>query len=110
MRILLCIVVMLSGQLNPQMGKPVVHLGVHQDVINVTFGGKLLELANAPPVVHLPVVPPKQDDAGNPWTIDIKNLGPNAVTVTGKGEFSVRDAVGQTLHIDSDGSSYRLKR
>jgi hypothetical protein len=52
---------------------PVVHLGPHSDAVQIGFGGKLLELINAPAIVRLPKIPPKLDDEGKPWVVRIKN-------------------------------------
>jgi hypothetical protein len=95
-------------QANTLQQKEVVHLRPHHNVIESQFGGKLLELIDAPAVVHLPQVPQKLDDEGNPWCVDVKNLGPNAVTIVGKGQFSVQVNVGQTRHIYSNGQIYSL--
>jgi hypothetical protein len=100
---------LLIGQMNTLQSKPVVHLQPHRDAIEIGLGGKFLELINAPATVHLPTPPPKSDGAGNPWSLDVKNLGSNAVTIVGKGPFSVQVSVGQTIHIYSNGSTYLLK-
>jgi hypothetical protein len=89
--------------------KPVVHLPPHRDIIDAALGGKMLELENAPPILHLPPVPQKLDENGNPWIVDVKNAGPAVVTVMGKAQFSVKIAVGQTVHIYSNGTAYSLK-
>ncbi len=34
--------------------KPVVHLEPHSDAVQIGFGGKLLELINAPAIIRLP--------------------------------------------------------
>ena len=64
------------AQINNLREMPVVHLGPHSDAVQIGFGGKLLELINAPAIVRLPKTPPKLDDEGNPWAVRIKNLGP----------------------------------
>jgi hypothetical protein len=98
------------GQMKTLQSKPVVHLQPHRDAITADFGGDLLELINAPGVVNLPPVPPKPDPQGSPWFVDVKNLGPSAVTVVGKAQFNVKITVGQTVHIYSNGTEYSLKR
>ena len=99
---------LLVGQMNTLQDKPVVHLREHQSTIDAEFGGDLLELINAPSVVHLPVRAPKLDSRGKPWTVDVKNFGPGAVTVVGKTQFNVQINVGKTVHIRSDGVVYSL--
>ena len=106
--LLICIAVM-TGQMNTLQEQQVVHLQPHSGAIRADFGGKLLELLNAPAVIYLPMAPPKLDSHGNPWSVDIRNLGPGAVTVVGASQFSSRIIVGQTLHVFSNGRSYSLK-
>jgi hypothetical protein len=108
MRELLVYFAVLAFQMNTMQQKPVVHLRPHRNVIENQFGGKLLELIDAPAVVQLPQIPQKLDDEGNPWCVDVKNLGPNPVTIEGKGKFSVQVNVGQTTHIYSNGDKYSL--
>ena len=109
MKPVLVALALFAGQAMTLQDKPVVHLKPHTDAILQTFGGSLLELSYAPKVVYLPVAPPKPDAAGNQWTIDAKNFGPQPVTVAGKGAFSVHVAVGQTVHILSNGNKYLVK-
>jgi hypothetical protein len=97
------------GQMNTLQEKPVVHLQPHSPAIRADFGGKLLELINAPAVVNLPPIPPKVDSQGSPWEVDLKNLGPGGVTVVGENLFSARVAVGRTLQITSNGRIYSVK-
>jgi hypothetical protein len=108
---LLCIA-LFSGQLNTPQNKEVVHLPPHHPMIDSSFGGKLLELINAPPSINLPKVPPRQDSEGNPWSLDVKNLGPKVVvvvTVVGTPQFSINISVNQTVHISSNGATYSQK-
>jgi len=109
MKSILLAVALFAGQAMTLQDKPVVHLMPHTDIIQPAFGGSLLELSQAPPVVYLPAPPPKADANGIQWTIDVKNFGPLAVTVADKGTFSTPVAVGQTIHILSNGSKYVLK-
>jgi hypothetical protein len=100
-----------AGQLNTLLPEPVVYLPPHKNSIDAAFDGSLLELINVPSVIYLPGLPPKADAQGNPWTIDIKNLGPAAVTVSAsKTDFQAEIGVGQTIHIVSNGTNYHLKR
>jgi hypothetical protein len=98
------------GQAITMQDKPVVHLKApHGDIIQAAFGGSRVELSQAPPVIYLPVQPPKPGADGNPWTVDVKNFGPAPVTVVDKGPFSAQVSVNQTIHIYSNGSIYILK-
>jgi hypothetical protein len=105
MKILILCFCALVSQLNAQE-KPVVHLQPHRDSVDAKFGGSLLELIDAPPVIWLPAPPPQLDAQGNQWSIDVKNLGPHTVTINDKTNFSQRIMVGETLHINSNGKSY----
>jgi hypothetical protein len=108
MKLLLGCLAIFLGQMIPLQEKPVVHLQPNRDVIMIGFGGKLLELINPPATVYLPEIPPKGDSLNHPWSVDVRNLGPGVVTVTGKRQFGVRVSVGQTVHIRSTGSGYSL--
>ena len=97
------------SQMNAVTNKPVViHLRPHHDYIDADSAGKLLELANAPAVIHLPNSAPKSDLQGNAWSVDVKNLGPSKVTITSEQSFRVEVKVNETVHISSDGRTYRL--
>ncbi len=109
MKTLLLTIALLASQMNTFQEKPVVHLRANQDAIDQGFGGKLLELIHAPSVIRLPAVPPKLDGDAKPWSVDIKNLGPDPVTVVDKGTFNANINVGQTIHIRSNGTAYSLK-
>jgi hypothetical protein len=106
--LLVCIAVMI-GQMSTLQTKQVAHLPPNRDTIQTESGGKLLELDNAPAIVHLPATPPKLDPQGQPWSIDIENLGPGVTTVLGQGQFTVRIRVAQTVHVVWNGTSYSLK-
>lgn len=110
MKTLLLCSALLVGQMNTLQDKPVVHLPPNRDVIGFEYGGDLLQLSNSPAVIALPAVPPKFDSKGSPWSIDIKNLGPRAVTVVGNSQFSVPVNVGRTIRVLSNGAAYSLKQ
>lgn len=109
MKSVLVALALFTGQAMTMQNEPVVHLKPHTDIILEAFGASLLELSQAPQIVYLPAPPPKPDANGNQWTIDVKNFGPLPVTVADKGAFSVPVAVGQTVHILSNGSKYIIK-
>jgi hypothetical protein len=110
MKTLLIGVALFIGQMNTRQDKRVVRLPPHRYSIEVGFGGQRLELINGPLTVNLPQAPPVLDSQGNPWSVDVKNLGPSVVTVVGKSQFSVHINVNQTVHIYSNGTGYFLKR
>ena len=109
MRILLISLAFLVAQMNTLQEKPVVHLEPHSGAIQTNFGGKLLELRDAPTIIYLPMTPQRLDSQGNPWSVDIENLGPGAVTVVGTNQFELRVIVGKTAHVYSNGTSYSIK-
>jgi hypothetical protein len=109
MKILLACMMMLAAQAITMQSKPVVHLPPHRAGILPSFGGKLLELIDAPATVFLPANP---DPAVEPdgWSIDVHNLGPNPVTITDGAGFTMNIGVGQALHIVRSGTTYVVKR
>jgi len=108
MKIVLISIAFIFGQMNALQEKPVVHLLPHSGAIQADFGGKRLELQHAPTIIYLPMTPPRVDSQGNPWSVDINNLGPGAVTVVGTNQFSSRIAISQSIQIFSNGTSYSL--
>jgi hypothetical protein len=109
MNTLMLFLALIAGQSVTMQERPVVRLLPHHDSIDVNFGGKLLKLDHAPAILHLPQHPPTLDDEGNPWSLEIKNFGPDAVTVADREKFKVQIAVGQTIFINSNGAAYVLK-
>ena len=110
MRMLVFCLFVFAGQLNRLQTRPVIHLPPHKNAIEAGFDGSLLDLINAPSVIYLPALPPKSTQ-GAPWSVDVKNLGPGSVTVTAsKVHFETEVMVGQTVHIYSNGTTYRLQR
>jgi hypothetical protein len=102
--------VWLIGQMVTLQNKPLVHLKPNENRIEASFGGKTLELIDAPVVILLPKHPPDRDELGDPWRVEVKNLGPRAVTIQGERAFSVQVGVGGTTQISSNGVAYSLKR
>jgi hypothetical protein len=109
MKALLFVLALFIGQAMTLQDKPVVHLKPHSDLIEAAFGGSRLELSRGPEVVHLPAPPPKPDENGVQWTLDVRNFGPLPVTVEYRDSFSVSIAVNQTIHIHSNGNVYFLQ-
>jgi hypothetical protein len=109
MRLYLIGFMLLAFQMSSLQEMPAIHLQPNRNRIEANFGGKLLELVNAPPVVSLPNVPPKVDGEGLPWRLDVKNLGPSMVTVIGVQGFSVDIKAGSTVHIVTSRGRYTQK-
>jgi len=97
------------GQMNTLREKPVVHLDPYGHSIPLEFGGKRVELIHAPRIVDLPRIPPKADIQGDPWMVEVKNLGPGPVTVVDENSFHELIPVGLTLRIYTNGRSYSVK-
>jgi hypothetical protein len=106
MKIAFIYLALFAGQMYTLQDKPVVHLRPNQDLIQNEFGGDIVELINSPTVVQLPAHPPALDARGKPWAVDVKNTGPNAVTVVGRAGFSVQVRVGQITHIKFTATGY----
>jgi hypothetical protein len=94
---------LIIGQMNTLQDKQVVHLQPHSGAIRLTLVGSCLNSSMRQTIIYLPMAPPKLDSQGNPWSVDIRNLGPGAVTVVGTSQFSSRIIVGQTVHVFSNG-------
>ena len=109
MKILLIGLCLMIGQMTTLQERPVVHLQPHSGAIRADCGGKQLELVDAPATIYLPMAPPRLDFQGNPWSVDIRNLGPRAVTVVGTSQFDARIILNQTLHVFWNGTSYSAK-
>ena len=110
-KVLTCLA-LFAGQMNTLQSKPVVHLRPHTAQIGTGFSGKLLKLSNGPTIVFLPVKPPSTDNDGNPWEVDVMNLGPAPVTVRDPAipSFMVIINVNQTMHFSWNGSTYLATR
>ena len=58
MKALLVCIAAIIGQMNTLQDRQIVHLQLHSGAIRTDFGGKLLELLNAPTIIYLPMAPP----------------------------------------------------
>jgi hypothetical protein len=76
-----------AGQLNAF--KEVVRLPPGRTVISQDYGGKLVELLNAPSVVSLPSLHPSAAQSFANWSVEIKNLGPREVTIRNGDQLTV---------------------
>lgn len=107
---MLLVMLAFFGPLISSQQKPIIHFPPNQARINATYGGKLVQLIDAPTEIALPQIPPKLDSQGNPWAVEIKNLGPRSVNLVSNSSFSTILHVNETVQIDSDGTTYKLKR
>jgi hypothetical protein len=77
--LLLCLAVF-GWQLQSSQPQTVVRL-VHPASIPAHARGELVELLRSTDTVSLPVPVPGPDQSGTAWFVDIRNLGPNDVTI-----------------------------
>jgi hypothetical protein len=79
--LLLCLAVF-GWQLQTSTPQTVVRR-VHSASIKADSRGKMIELLEPADTVGLPVPVPGPDSNGVAWFVDIRNLGPNDVTIEG---------------------------
>jgi hypothetical protein len=106
MKTLILYLALFADQTNLVRHEQIVHLRLHSNFIQAEFGGKRLELLDAPATLYLLALPPKVDSQGSPWSIEVVNLGPGAVTVVDRARFSIQIRVGETVQILSNGTGY----
>jgi hypothetical protein len=90
------------GQVNAS--KDVVRLSPSQATIPQDYGGKLVELLNAPAEVFLPSLR-KSVELTSQWSVDIKNLGPHNVSIRNGNQLIVLLHPNESATIASRGSS-----
>jgi hypothetical protein len=82
MKLILSCLLLFAGQLQTPQSEGVIRLvPPHASNIPETARGQLVELERAPSDVFLPHPAPKRDPQGSVWYVDIKNLGPNDVSI-----------------------------
>ena len=80
MKLFVLMIALFAGQL--QGSQSIVRLSPpHASNIPESAGGQLVELLKAPASVRLPHPVPKRDPQGNAWYVDVKNMGPNDVSL-----------------------------
>jgi hypothetical protein len=109
MKIVLIYLAFFAGQYNTLQDRPVVRLHPHQEFIPMEYGGDLVELLNAPVQVQLPPLH-LLDSHGRPWVIEVRNLGPNTVTIVGAAQFHVQVPVHNTVTISAAKDGYASGR
>ncbi len=92
-------VLFLLGQLNPV--KDVVRLPPGKATISQDYGGKLIELINAPSDLSLPSLRPPAAH----WSVEIRNLGPHEVTIRSGTQFALLLHPNESATIAAKGSS-----
>ncbi|WP_433973469.1 hypothetical protein [Tunturiibacter lichenicola] len=88
MKTLLLYLAVFGWQLQSNTPQTVVRL-VHSASITVAARGEMIELLSPHDVVGLPVKVPGPDNNGVAWFVDIRNLGPNDVTIQGSNVATV---------------------
>src|SRR5580692_7329215 len=79
--LLLCLAI-LSWQTQGSQTQTVVRLS-HAGAIPAKVGGEMIELVYCLDTVKLPVPVPGPGQDGSAWFVDVRNLGPNDVTIQG---------------------------
>jgi hypothetical protein len=82
MKTLLLCVAILSWQSQGSQTQTVIRLN-HAGAITVNNRGAMVELMYSPDAVKLPVPVPGPGQDGSAWFVDVRNLGPNDVTIQG---------------------------
>ena len=80
MKTLLLCLALFGWQLQSGGPQTVVRLN-HPRTIPVNARGEMVELMQSPDVVALPLPVPRPGPNGSAWFVDIRNLGPNDVTI-----------------------------
>jgi hypothetical protein len=116
MKTLLYCTALLLGQLQSSQSEDVLRLmSPHASTIPASAGGKMVELLHAPSIVRLPRPAPKSDQTSDTWYVDVKNLGPNDVTLEDNPEsadtppqFTLLLHAKDIARVRSAGSGYEL--
>jgi hypothetical protein len=98
----LCLLLFL-GQL--AVSKNVVRLPPGETTISQAYGGKSVELLNAPAEVRLPALKPSEASSLTGWSVNLKNLGPRDVTIHDASRFSFVLHPNESTTVVSRGSS-----
>jgi hypothetical protein len=77
--LLLCLAI-LGWQSQGSQTQTVIRL-THAGAITAKVGGDMVELVYSPDTVSLPVPVPGPGQDGAAWFVDVRNLGPNDVTI-----------------------------
>ena len=88
----------------------VVRLPPHAVGIPEGDGGKMVELLHAAPSLSLPKNPPRVTAKGDPWFVDIRNLGPNDVALQGSSDFIVHLHPKDVVRIRAAGNTYSASK
>jgi hypothetical protein len=106
MKALMCCLVLFTGQLIGS--QEVVRLPPGTLTIPPSYGGKLVELLNAPADLGLPSLRFSSAKSSS-WRVDIKNLGPHDVTIRSGNQLAVLLHPNESTTIVSRGSSYYVR-
>ena len=107
MKTLLLCTALLAGQLQ-STDEDVVRLRPHVAAIPISDGGKTVELLYSALVIALPPQPPPSMSTGAAWFVDVKNLGPRKVELSGKNGFTVPLQPNQLVRIRATGATYAI--
>ena len=105
--LLLCLAI-LGWQPQGSQTQTVIRVG-RIGTIPVNARGDMIELLHAPDTVSLPATLPGPGQDGSAWFVDVRNLGPNDVTVK-SGPFSVLLHPKDVTRIRAAGSKYVISK
>ena len=106
MKLFLFCLALFAGQSNTSQNEAVVRLPPHAYSIPNNDGGKMVELLYTAPFLSLPKQVPQPDADGKPWYVDVRNLGPGEVTLTGVAGFEVHLQPKQVVRIRAAVNTY----
>jgi hypothetical protein len=106
MKLFLFCLALFAGQSNTSQNEGVVRLPPHMNTIPTTDGGKMVELLYTAPTLFLPRQVPPPDADGKPWYVDVRNLGPGEITLTGVESFVVHLQPKQVVRIRAAVNTY----
>jgi hypothetical protein len=99
---------LIQPHLAAQNNEDVVRLPPNALGISGNDNGKIVELLNSASVLNLPPKPPAANPIRGPWFVDVRNLGPNDVTLKGINGFTVIIHRNDFIRIRAVGNIYVL--
>jgi hypothetical protein len=87
--LLLCLAI-LGWQPQGSQTQTVIRVG-RFGAITVNARGDMVELLHAPDTVSLPATVPGPGQDGSEWFVDVRNLGPNDVTIQGGAASTIQN-------------------
>lgn len=107
--LLLCMAILSWQSQGSQTQTQTVIRLAHVGAIPVNARGNMVELIHSPDTVSLPVPIPGLGQDGIAWFVDVRNLGPNDVTIQ-SGPFTVLLHPKDVTRIRAAGSKYVISK